>query len=177
VRLADAQRSDAHSETLPDPPDVSGGIDKAESYSSAKRIRLRADAFTDNRTVWLTERRMKRDMQLIRKILFHLEARTSMKAALTYPINGYDDLAVRYHLLLLAQAKLIDFEPESTNTGRIIRAHVLGLNWNGHEFLDAVRSDKVWRKLLRYAKDKGGALPFDLLKVLAVKLLEQSLSP
>jgi Hypothetical protein (DUF2513) len=119
---------------------------------------------------------MKRDMELVRKILFHLEARTSMKAELTFPIEGYDDLTVRYHLLLLAQAKLIDFEPEMTKTGRIIRPHVISLNWNGHEFLDAVRSDKVWRKLLRYARDKGGALPFDLLKVLAVKLLEQSLS-
>jgi hypothetical protein len=116
-------------------------------------------------------------MELIRKLLFHLEARASMKAELSFPIEGYDSTTIRYHLLLLAQAKLVDFEPELTKTGRIIRAHVLGLNWNGHEFLDAVRSDKVWRKLLRYAKDKGGALPFDLLKVLAVKLLEQSLSP
>ena len=119
---------------------------------------------------------MKRDMELVRKLLFHLESRTSMKAELTLPIDGYDDVAIRYHLLLLAQAKLIDFEPELTKTGRIIRPHVLGLNWNGHEFLDAVRSEKVWRKLVKYAKDKGGALPFDLLKALAVKLLEQSIT-
>ena len=115
-------------------------------------------------------------MELIRKLLFHLEARTSMKAELSFPIDGYGDVMIRYHLLLLAQAKLIDFEPELTQTGRIIRPHVLGLNWSGHEFLDAVRSEKVWRKLLGYAKDKGGALPFDVLKALAVKLLEQSLS-
>jgi hypothetical protein len=115
-------------------------------------------------------------MELVRKLLFHLEARTSTKAELSFPIEGYDDVTIRYHLLLLAQAKLIDFEPELTKTGRIIQPHVLGLNWSGHEFLDAVRSDRVWKKLLRYAKDKGGALPFDLLKVLAVKLLQQSLS-
>ena len=114
-------------------------------------------------------------MELIRKLLFHLEARTSMKAELSFSIKGYDSVTVQYHLLLLAQAKLIDFEPELTKTGRIIRPHVLGLNWSGHEFLDAVRSDTVWRKLLRYAKDKGGALPFDVLKVLAVNMLEQSL--
>ena len=115
-------------------------------------------------------------MELARKLMFHLEARNSMKAQLTFPIDGYDDLQIRYHLLLLAQAKLIDFEPELTKTGRIIRPHVLGLNWNGHEFLDSVRSDKIWRKLLKYAKDKGGALPFDVLKALAVKLLEGSIA-
>jgi Hypothetical protein (DUF2513) len=119
---------------------------------------------------------MKRDMELVRKLLFHLEERNSVKAQLTFTIDGYDDVAIRYHLLLLAQAKLIDFEPEQTKTGRIIRPHVLGLNWNGHEFLDSVRSDKVWRKLLKYAKDKGGALPFDVLRAVAVKLLEQSVS-
>ena len=119
---------------------------------------------------------MKRDMELVRKLLFHLESSKSIKAQLSFPIDGYDEIQIRYHLLLLAQAKLIDFEPELTKTGRIIRPHVLGLNWNGHEFLDSVRSDKIWRKLLKYAKDKGGALPFDVLKALAVKLLEESIA-
>ncbi|MBK8524966.1 MAG: DUF2513 domain-containing protein [Betaproteobacteria bacterium] len=72
-------------------------------------------------------------------------------------MDGYTEEVVRYHLLLLAQAGLVDFEPELTSTGRIIGAHVLGLNWAGHEFLDAVRSEGVWRKLLAYAKDKGGS--------------------
>jgi len=118
---------------------------------------------------------MKRDMELIRNILFFLEARSFLKAELDLPIDGYARDIVRYHTLLLAQAGLIDFEPEKTKTGRIIRAHVIGLNWAGHEFLDSVRSEKVWKKLLKYAKDKGGALPFDLLKALGVELIKESL--
>lgn len=120
---------------------------------------------------------MKRDMELIRKILFYLEARPFLKAELDLPIEGYERDVIRYHVLLLAQAGLIDFEPEKTKTGRIIRAHALGLNWAGHEFLDAVRSEKVWKKLLKYAKDKGGSLPFDLLKSLGVELIKESLKP
>ncbi len=118
---------------------------------------------------------MKRDMELIRKILFFLEARSSFEAVLDLPIQGYEQVVIRYHVLLLAQADLIDFEPEKTDTGRIIKAHVLGLNWAGHEFLDAVRSEKVWKKLLKYAIDKGGSLPFDLLKSLGVELIKESL--
>jgi DNA-binding transcriptional ArsR family regulator len=118
---------------------------------------------------------LKRDMELIRKILFFLEARPFLKAEKVLPIEGYDEATIMYHMLLLAQAGLVDFEPEFTKSGRIIKAHVLGLNWAGHEFLDSVRSDKVWRKLLKYAKDKGGALPFDLLKALAVELLKKSI--
>jgi hypothetical protein len=118
---------------------------------------------------------MKRDMDLVRKILFALEARTTMKAVFVLPIEGYDDLTIKYHLLLLAQARLIDFEPEMTKTGRIIRPLVLGLNWSGHEFLDAVRSDTVWRKIIKYGKDKGGSLPFDLVKAVALQLLKKSI--
>lgn len=120
---------------------------------------------------------MQRDMELARKILFFLEARPDMKAELSLPIEGYERRVIMYHLLLLAQAGLIDHEPEKTKTGRVIRVHVLGLNWAGHEFLDAVRSEKVWRKLAKYAKDKGGALPFELLKVLGTELLKRSLEP
>lgn len=118
---------------------------------------------------------MNRDMELIRKILFFLEARPFLKAELDLPIHGYERDIVRYHTLLLAQAGLIDFEPEKTKTGRIICAHVIGLNWAGHEFLDSVRSEKIWKKLLKYAKEKGGALPFDLLKTLGIELIKESL--
>jgi DNA-binding transcriptional ArsR family regulator len=118
---------------------------------------------------------MKRDMELIRKILFHLEDRPLLKAETELLIEGYERSVIMYHMLLLAQAGLVDFEPEKTKTGRIIRAHVLGLNWAGHEFLDAVRTEKVWRKLLKYAKEKGGSLPFELLKVLGTELLKESL--
>lgn len=118
---------------------------------------------------------MKRDMELIRKILFLLEERPYLKAELVLPVDGYDEAIVMYHMLLLAQAKLVDYEPELTKTGRIIKAHVIGLNWAGHEFLDSVRSEKVWRKLINHAKDKGGALPFDLLKALAMELLKASI--
>ncbi len=120
---------------------------------------------------------MKRDMELIRKILFFLEAQACLKAELDLPIEGYERDFIRYHVLLLAQAGLIDFEPEKTEKGRIIRAHVIGLNWAGHEFLDSVRSEKVWKKLMKYAKDKGGSLPFDLLKSLGVELIKESLKP
>jgi Hypothetical protein (DUF2513) len=105
-----------------------------------------------------------------------LEDRQDFKAELDIPIQGYEPVVIRYHLLLLAQAGLVDFEPEKTKTGRVIRVHVLGLSWAGHEFLDAVRSETVWRRLIKYTKDKGGALPFELLKALGIELLKDTLT-
>src|SRR5687767_14319303 len=109
---------------------------------------------------------MQRDLDLIRKILFALETKPHPKAIETLEIEGYDDLTVRYHLNLLAQAKLIDYEPELTNTGRIIKVLAFNPSWQGYEFLDAVRSEAVWNKVKSQATEKGTALPFDVLKTI-----------
>jgi hypothetical protein len=45
------------------------------------------------------------------------------------------------------------------------------LTWDGHEFLSAVRNDTVWKKTLGVIKEHGGGLPFDVLKTVAIKLL------
>jgi hypothetical protein len=114
-----------------------------------------------------------RDMELARKVLLALEAKSEPEAIETVQIEGYDDLAVRYHLLLLAQAKLIDYEPVLTKTGRIVSVLAFNPSWHGYEFLDAVRDEAVWNKLKAQASDKGTALPFDVLKLLAIEAIKK----
>lgn len=116
---------------------------------------------------------MQRDLDLARKILLALEAKPDPKAVDTLAIEGYDDLTVRYHLSLLAQAKLIDYEPEQTATGRIIKVLAFNPSWQGYEFLDSVRSEAVWKKIKAQASDKGAALPFDIAKSLALELAKK----
>src|SRR5688572_14979588 len=116
---------------------------------------------------------MQRDLDLVRKILFALEAKPDPKAVTTLEIPGYDDLLIRYHLNLLAQAKLIDYEPELTKTGRIIKVIAFNPSWQGYEFLDAVRSDAVWSKVKSQAAEKGTALPFDVLKTIATEIIKK----
>jgi hypothetical protein len=116
---------------------------------------------------------MQRDLELVRKILFALEAKPHPKAVKTLEIDGYDDLSIRYHLNLLAQAKLIDYEPELTKTGRIINVIAFNPSWLGYEFLDSVRNDAVWKKVKAQASEKGTALPFDVLKSLALEAVKK----
>ncbi len=113
---------------------------------------------------------MKRDLDLIRKLLLALEEKPGPEAVDTLKIQGYDDLTIKHHLLLLAQAKLIDYEPEQTKTGRVIR--VLGFNpsWQGYEFLDAVRDDTIWSKIKSEISDKAVSVPFEVLKSLALRI-------
>ena len=52
-------------------------------------------------------------------------------------------------------------------------AVVLGassLTWQGHEFLDAIRNDTIWNKTKNVVAERGGAIPFELIKELAIKL-------
>jgi len=116
---------------------------------------------------------MKRDLELVRKLLFALETKPHPKAVKTLEIDGYDDLTVRHHLTLLAQAKLIDYEPELTKTGRIIYVIAFNPSWQGYEFLDSVRSDAVWAKVKAQASEKGAAIPFDVLKSLALEAIKK----
>jgi hypothetical protein len=116
---------------------------------------------------------MKRDYELVRKLLLFLEEKPTPEAVECPRIEGYDDLAIKYHLLLLAQAKLIDYDPELTNTGRIIRVFVFNPSWQGHDFLDAVRNERVWSQVKAQASEKGAALPFDVLKTLAIEAVKK----
>ena len=111
---------------------------------------------------------MKRDFELIRKLLFYFDEKAGL-GAVEYPaIEGYDDITIKYHILLLAQAGLIDFEPELTKTGRIIRVIPFNLTWSGHEFLDAIRQENTWSKIKKIVKEKGTTLSFEVIKAIAL---------
>ena len=44
------------------------------------------------------------------------------------------------------------------------------LTWNGHEFLDAIRSDTIWQKTKSSFLSKGLSMTFDLVKSVAVEV-------
>lgn len=48
----------------------------------------------------------------------------------------------------------------------------LSLTWDGHEFLDKVRSETVWAKVKGLAKDKGLDLSIDVIKLAAKMAIE-----
>lgn len=116
---------------------------------------------------------MKRDYELVRKLLLFFEEKSTPEVIACPKIEGYDDLTIKYHLLLLAQAKLIDYEPELTATGRIIRVFAFNLSWQGHDFLDSIRNDAVWAKVKSQASEKGVSLPFEVLKSLATEAVKK----
>jgi Hypothetical protein (DUF2513) len=113
---------------------------------------------------------MKRDIELVLKILEYLEKRDEVSVIKELEIPGHDPRVVAYHCRRMYEAGLLDAEAvvSSTTLTRLIDVLPFGLTWEGHEFLDAMRNDTVAKKV---RSRLGGALanvPFTLIKELAL---------
>ena len=119
---------------------------------------------------------MRRDPDLIRKLLFHFEEKLDYTAERCPAIEGYGELDIMYHMLLLAQAGLLDHQPEWTKSkDRIIKILGFGLTWDGHEFLEATRDDTAWQKAKAQMADKIGGMPFDVMLALLIETAKRQI--
>jgi len=113
---------------------------------------------------------MKRDFELIRKLLLFFEDKQSPEHVEVPPIDGYDKSTIKYHLVLLHDAGLLRCEPiKSSTSDRVIYVIPFDLTWDGHEFLDKVRNETVWRKILEVIASKGGSVAFSVVNELATR--------
>ena len=120
---------------------------------------------------------MKRDMDLIRELLLKLESLPIRfpDTMLILPgdgriaVPGHSNDEVDYHLSLLREARFIECPGSKPAGGGI---NFRRLTWEGHEFVDAVRSPEVWAKTKKSAEEVKG-FTLDLLKDLAKGFLKK----
>jgi hypothetical protein len=116
---------------------------------------------------------MKRDMDLARQILFAIEENPDDPTGwVDVEIPGRSDLEVSYHVTLLAEAGLIEAANVDTDDG--LEWKPSRLTWQGHEFLDGVRSDTLWSSAKAETFEKTGGLAFDVLKAVVASLAKRS---
>ncbi len=87
---------------------------------------------------------MKRDMDLVRAILIEMEKWTPGQDGGEIEVQGRTPEEITYHLGLMHEAGLIKAINASSHDGEAWLP--LKILWDGHEFLDAARSDTVWAK-------------------------------
>ena len=120
---------------------------------------------------------MQRNMDLIRKLLLEIENEKSIHHE--FNPDGVQELVYWYHVDLLENSNLIrgirvrwssdgtHYEPFSYG--------LVSLTWQGHDFLDAVRSDSVWKKAKERAQSAGldmQSLTFEVVKSLCVSTVK-----
>ncbi len=115
---------------------------------------------------------MKRNFDLVRKLLVYFEEKPGPEHVKIPPIEGYDELTIKYHLVLLHDAGLLRCEPQtSSSSDRVIEVLPFDLTWDGHEFLAKIRDDGLWRKTKDTILSKGGQLTFNTITSVANMLI------
>ena len=70
--------------------------------------------------------------------------------------------------MLLHDAGLLRCEPiKSSTSDRVIYVIPFDLTWEGHEFLDKVKDEKVWRKISDVIASESGAVAFSVVNQIA----------
>lgn len=107
---------------------------------------------------------MKRDMDLVRDILFEVEqARHPLRVETLCALREDEEL-VAYHLELMAARGLLDAELKGAWGKRVAFGTVNGLTWDGQDFLDAMRDDRVWDRAKAAIRESVGSTTFDVAK-------------
>lgn len=110
---------------------------------------------------------MQRDPEYLREILFEMEESADDFLILTQAFGmGPDERKRWYHVQLLCDTGLVT---QISDSG-------FRLTSQGYDFVDAVRDEGRWRKVMGWISDKGGGLTIDIIKALAVGLLKEELS-
>ena len=89
---------------------------------------------------------MKRDMELVRKILIALNEHEHGFAPQPFEVEGYTDNHLGYHCLLLSEAGLIEAAKTTSISADSPSAIPIRLTWEGHEFIEDATNDNVWRQ-------------------------------
>jgi hypothetical protein len=113
---------------------------------------------------------VKRDLNLLRDLLLWIEADSTMDGTREYyfdpndrealpDFSGHSFDEIAYHVNLLVTSGFVDGAVTVYSPRVVIRK----LTWDGHEFLDNIRSDTFWGK----AKTHFASLPSVSIRVIA----------
>lgn len=122
-------------------------------------------------TVRGTTRTLKRDLDLIRRILLDIETQGESASGFAgLSSDRHDAEAIQYHVQLMHDAGLIvadELVPGQWWPERI--------TWAGHEFLDLARSNALWERTKRDVESKVGAAPFQVVRDLLARRIGDEL--
>jgi hypothetical protein len=106
---------------------------------------------------------MKRDMDLVRKILLAIEASERPLDSTLIRIGGFTHDNLTEHMRLMHEAGLIE-GIAAYSIEHKLKWVELRLTWSGHDFIDAARNEAVWSEALGTVRTQIGTVAFAVLK-------------
>lgn len=114
---------------------------------------------------------MKRDMELIRMVMLEAEKSKDPYELIDPKFEGHSETEISYHIALLDDAGLLHGQDRSAIG--VFRWSAGMLTWAGHEFVEAVRDDDVWKEALAITAKSGNGTVFELLNKALMSVLEK----
>lgn len=100
---------------------------------------------------------MKRDMDLIRLLLLKIENENDIN------LSKYTEEEIVYHKALLISSKLCSGYIIKDNKGNPRDVHIIKMEWEGHDFLDAAKDKEIWQKVKNKIFTTGGAFTVGII--------------
>lgn len=120
------------------------------------------------------DRLMQRDVDLVRRILLHIERSgadgTSPGGWAPLVEDGYEVSSIQYHIQILHDAGLIQADELVPGQWWPER-----MTWAGHEFLDASRDEALWNEAKRRVEATVGTAPFEVFRDLLMRMTRERL--
>ena len=117
---------------------------------------------------------MKRDMELIRKILLEIESWPDVLPH-QIEIENVDKATLHRHIEYLYQAGFIEGHGHRSSMDHRGADHfpITDMSWEGQEFLASIRNDGVWNKIKgSFSPADLAGLPLSILKDVGIDLLK-----
>jgi hypothetical protein len=118
---------------------------------------------------------MKRDLDLVRQLMLQIEALPAAPPV-QYRMSEIEDPVLLAHLEMLIEAALVNGRISRSQGARGDVISVSGLTWQGHEWVEMVRSQSLWNEVKSAVLDGGGVLTFELTKAVAAKIFRARLA-
>lgn len=112
-------------------------------------------------------------MELVRNILFALEAKEHTGTTFGLHIDGYTIENIAYHCKMMKESGLIDeYTEQRTGTEQLCYFTVGDLSWAGQDFLEKIRQETVWNKTKSVIQNKGLPMVIDVVKDVSSSVIQ-----
>ena len=114
---------------------------------------------------------MKRNMELIRMVMLAAEKTKDPFELIDPKFEGHNEAEISYHIALLDDAGLLHGQDRSAIG--VYRWSAGALTWKGHEFVEAIKDESVWKEALAITEKAGNGTVFELLHKALLRVLEK----
>ena len=119
---------------------------------------------------------MRRDLDLVRTILMDVADSAEPVDVSLWVTDTVSREMAAYHVAMMRDAGLVNASTLAADNDPCYVCRVNSLTWEGQDYLDSVRSPKVWREVKKRLARVGGASAFEVVKALASTVASQFLA-